>query len=139
KFFVKGENRKKRTKAAVGDEALNQQKFAYAQRWLRPLLYTVRVGFNTADRKGQAFIAAKSHLLNNALSIEDGKIVIDPALVKVSVGDLPLPENIQLEVQSDQSFKITWEPSNRSWNDQIMISAYNIGEGDLKRGYEGEA
>src|SRR5688500_9895754 len=73
---------KKRTKPPTEKEALNRQKFAAAQAWLRPLKAALRVGFKGYNVTFQGFAAAKSYLMRNALTVVDGKIVIDPSLVK---------------------------------------------------------
>ncbi len=43
-------------------------------------------------KPAQGFAAAKSYLMNNAMEVLDGKIIINPELVKVSSGSLPLPK-----------------------------------------------
>lgn len=117
---------KKRTKAAKAGEILNRKKFAAAQKWLKPLTPFVRVGFKGYNERFQGFVAAKSWLMKNCIQVEDGEIRIDPALVKISSGDLPLPENIQCSQQAKNTFRISWTPSReRGFEyDQAMAVAY---------------
>lgn len=101
---------KPRTKAPTEKEALNREKFAAAQKWLKPLLQSVRIGFKGYNEKFQGFAAAKSYLMNNALQVVDGKIVIYPELVKVSSGSLPLPQKIECTFQEPDMFCFNWTP-----------------------------
>ncbi|MES3017858.1 MAG: DUF6266 family protein [Bacteroidota bacterium] len=101
---------KRRTKAPTEKEALNREKFAVAQHWLQPLLQSVRIGFKGYNEKFQGFAAAKSYLMNNAMEVLDGKIIINPELVKVSSGSLPLPKNIECTFQEPGTFCFNWTP-----------------------------
>jgi hypothetical protein len=53
---------------------------------------------------------------------------IDPALVKVSSGDLPKPENIAVSFTETGHLKFTWNPAyvDLRGNDQIMMLAYDV-------------
>jgi hypothetical protein len=118
----------KRTKPARKKEAANRQKFAKAHEWLQPLLDFVRTGFKGYSDKVEGFNAAKSHLLKNAFEVKDGESVINPALVKVSVGDLPLPENITIATAPDQ-IRFSWDTGSIDFYnqyDQAMVLAYDI-------------
>jgi hypothetical protein len=102
---------KKRTKKPKEGETLNRRKFAAAQAWLQPVTDFVRVGFKGYNERFQGFTAAKSWLMKNCIQIIDGEIVIDPSLVKISSGNLPLPENIQCSVQEPNTLRISWTPA----------------------------
>jgi len=91
-LYIKGPY-KHRTKNISEKEKLNRRKFAAAQFWLSPLLDFVRIGFKGYSKKGEGFIAAKSYLFKNALKVDNNDIIIDPALVKLSFGDLPMSAN----------------------------------------------
>ena len=118
---------KKRTKAPKPGEILNRKKFAAAHAWLRPITEFVRVGFKGYDQRFQGFVAAKSWLMKNCIEVIDDEIRIDPALVKISSGDLPLPENIQCSLQAENTFRISWTPAwERGFlSDQAMVMAYD--------------
>lgn len=62
------------------------------------------------------------------IQVIDGKIVIDPALVKISSGNLHLSENIECTFQEPNTFRFTWTPSYREADtyDQLMVLAYDI-------------
>src|SRR5690242_11507600 len=85
---------KKRTIPAHKMEQLNRNKFAMAHQWLQPITFFVRAGFKGYTDTVEGFLAAKSYLLKNAFEGVGDELVINPALMKVSYGDLPLPTNI---------------------------------------------
>lgn len=119
---------KQRTKPPTEKEAFNQKKFAVAQEWLKFLRNFVRAGFKGYNDRFQGFVAAKSYLMKNALTVVDGEIFIDPALVKISSGNLPVPENLECTFQEPDTFRFTWTPS--LWEthgyDQLMALVYDI-------------
>ncbi|WP_411275282.1 DUF6266 family protein [Daejeonella sp.] len=121
---------KRRTKAPTKDEAFNREKFAVAQRYLRSLIYYVKPGFKGYNPRFQGFAAAKSYLMRNALKVIDGKIVIDPALVKISFGNLRLPDDIKCEFQEPDIMRVTWKPSGIGASDQAMILFHNTEAAD---------
>ncbi|OYZ32050.1 MAG: hypothetical protein B7X86_06245 [Sphingobacteriales bacterium 17-39-43] len=122
---------KKRTKKPKEGEILNRKKFAAAHAWLLPLLDFVRVGFKGYNERFQGFAAAKSWLMKNCMQVIDGEIRIDPALVKISSGNLPLPENIQCSVQEPNTLRISWTPARERGflYDQAMVLAYQMEDG----------
>lgn len=119
---------KKRTKNISVKEKLNRQKFAMAQAWLRPLLPFVRVGFKGYSETVEGYLAAKSWLLHHCFIFEGLDMTIDPALMKVSYGSLPLPENIAVAQIETGVLQFSWDPGTRgaSGSDQVMLLAYDI-------------
>jgi hypothetical protein len=118
-----------------GGEKTNRSKFAMSQAWLQPIIDFVRVGFKGYSPTVEGFLAAKSYLSKHAFEVTDADVRINPALVKISMGELPLPENISVTQTVDHTLQITWDASNRKGfglDDQVMILAYDI---DNKRGY----
>src|SRR6266702_4053124 len=81
---------KPRTKPPRENETANRNKFAMAQFWLKPVVKFVREGFKGYSPLSEGFVAAKSYLLKNAFEGVAPDISINPALMKVSFGDLPL-------------------------------------------------
>jgi hypothetical protein len=119
---------KKRTKKPKEGEVLNRKKFAAAHVWLLPIKDFVKVGFKGYNERFQGFAAAKSWLLKNCIQVIDGEIRIDPALVKISSGNLPLPENIECSVQEPNTLRISWTPKRERgfMYDQAMVLAYRL-------------
>jgi hypothetical protein len=131
--FMKGLY-KKRTEPPTEKEAFNRQKFAVAQAWLAPLTRMVRAGFKGYNERFQGFAAAKSYLMKNALQVTDGEISIDPSLVKISSGNLHLPENIQCTFDEPDIFRFTWTPSwlEADAYDQPIVLLYDIEHGEIR-------
>jgi len=125
--YVKGLY-KKRTLKVTEKELANRKKFAAAQAWLAPILEFVRVGFRGNSQRSQGFVAAKSWLLKNAFVRDVEKLRVDPALVKVSSGDLPNPSDISVSWTENRDLKFTWNTANdgSGFSDQIMMLAYDV-------------
>jgi hypothetical protein len=110
----------------------SRNKFAMAHNWLKPVLPFVREGFKGYSATTEGFLAAKSYLLRNAFEGSSDKPVINPALVKVSYGDLLLPENITAVKIEDNQIQFTWDTTDLNKNnrfDQVMMLAYDIENG----------
>ena len=123
---------KKRTKNISNKELENRRKFALSQEFLQPLLEVVRVGFKDFSPRSEGFVAAKSHLLLHAMEGEGADRVINPALVKISHGDLPLSGNISVSLTEPGRLQFTWDTAyvegghNR---DQVLLLAYDVDKG----------
>jgi hypothetical protein len=129
--YVKGAY-KSRTKKISKNELANRQRFKLAQKILQPLLYFVRIGFAGYSDRSYGFIAAKSHLLKNAMQDDQGNPVINPALVKLSHGSLPLPDSIVVSKIEPDTIEFSWDVSvNREASsfDQAMMVAYDFEKG----------
>ena len=93
------------------------------------MLNFLRVGFKGYSEPSEGFVSAKSYLLKNVLNVVDNKVIIDPALVKVSYGDLPMSENAAFNLSGPKEINFTWnyEGMNKSFDkDQVLLLAYNI-------------
>lgn len=126
--YVKGPY-KKRTKRVSKKELANRNKFAAAQHWLQPVLAFVREGFKGYSQRAQGFVAAKSWLLKNAFEGTGPEASINPALVKLSFGDLPLPGDIAVGLSAPGKLEFTWDPATVAGThpkDQVMLVAYDI-------------
>ena len=126
--YVKGPYRK-RTKVVSEKEIANRKKFALAQAWLKPLLDFVRVGFKGYSARSEGFVSAKSVLLNNAFEADGENRHINPALVQVSFGTLPLPASISAGHITADGLQFTWDPNvpdGAHAKDQVMMLAYDV-------------
>src|SRR5688572_15146107 len=90
KYYIKARPHG-RTKKISALEQTNRKKFAVSQLWLRPLKLFLRVGFKGYSPLVEGFVAAKSYLLKNAIRVDGLEVSVNPALVKLSHGDLQLP------------------------------------------------
>jgi hypothetical protein len=126
----------KRTIPAHKDEQLNRNKFGMAHRWLQPVIDFVRAGYKGYTPTVEGFLAAKSYLLKNAFEGEGTDMVINPAFMKVSYGDLPLPENITATKTAPNELQVSWDAVKKDYNpnafDQVMILAYDIENGEAE-------
>lgn len=124
----------KRTKPARKNEQLNRNKFAMAHWWLKPVKGFVRMGYKGYSATVEGFIAAKSYLLKNAFESDGDTMVVNPALMKVSYGDLPLPHNITAVKSAPDQLQVSWDAVDKDFHpnafDQVMILAYDIENGE---------
>lgn len=114
---------KPRSSQTTEIEAKNRSKFATAHAWLQPLLVFLRTGFAGYSATTVGFNAAKSYNLKNAMI--QGEVV--PDLVKVSYGDLPLPETLEVALLEDK-LQVNWSTgyiAGASDKDQLMLLAYH--------------
>ncbi len=92
----------------------------------------MREGFRGYTPTVEGFVAAKSYLLLNAFEGEQSDIRINPALVKLSHGDLPLSANIAVSQIEGGTVHFTWDGANvegGNARDQVMLLAYDIENG----------
>jgi hypothetical protein len=132
---------RKRTIPAHEMEQLNRNKFALAHRWLQPVTDFVRAGYKGHTPTVEGFLAAKSYLLKNAFEGDGADMVINPALMKVSYGDLPLPENLAAVKSAPNELQVSWKGSDKSQPDaydQVMILAYDIENGESEETITGQ-
>ena len=129
--YIKAAHAKKRKK---NNKPLseNQSRFSTAHYWLQPLLNFVRVGYKDYKRSGE-FNAAKSYVMNNAIENTGSDFAINPALVKLSQGDLPLSADIAVAKSGADKLEFTWTFGGREEKgngaDQVMMVAYDAEKG----------
>ena len=130
--YMKG-TYKKRTGRASLQEKSNRNKFAMAQRWLKPVISFVREGFKNYSPTVEGFLAAKSWLLLHSFEGTQPDISINPALVKLSHGSLPLPAGIRVEKGAGNRLQFSWNPATTEGvhgKDQAMLLAYGAAGDD---------
>jgi hypothetical protein len=118
-----------RTEKISDKEKGNRVKFTKAQLWLKPIIKFVRVGFKGYTPTWEGFVAAKSHLMKNAMEGTGAAAIINPAKVKVSFGDLSLSPNIAVSLVENNKLQFTWDtgPVDQGTSrDQVMLLAYDI-------------
>ena len=118
-----------RTAPPTQKEIANRKKWAMAHAWLKPVTEFVREGFKGYTDTVEGFIAAKSYLLKNAFEGSAPELIINPALVKVSSGELPLPQHITVTQNANKELEFTWDTNDIEYAnkyDQVMLLAYDI-------------
>ena len=125
--YIKAAHRKKPVKRTP-DEALNQSSFSKLHFWLLPILPFLREGFRDYSETVFGFNAAKSFNLRNAFKGDRSNKELDPSLIQVSEGDLPLPSYASVEKSGDFTLQFTWDPFSETFDarrDQAMLLAYD--------------
>lgn len=67
----------------------------------------LRVGFKNYSPKSQGFVSAKSYLYKHALKVDGDTISVDPGLMKISFGSLPISENAAVSVTGTKELTFT--------------------------------
>ncbi|MBO9203546.1 MULTISPECIES: DUF6266 family protein [Niastella] len=133
---------RKRTSLPSAGELATRKKWAISQHWLKPVTDFVRIGFKGYSAKSEGFVAAKSYLLKNALEGEGENLFINPAKMKLSWGDLSLPNNLQMTRLAGKLLQFTWDPKFSDdishGGDQIMMLAYNVEKEKVKEKLYGQ-
>lgn len=107
------------------NELAAKQRFAAAHRFLSPMLNYLREGFRHQLKKG--YNGAKSYTLLNAMEGEPMESGVNPELVQVSMGELPLSADLAVSYL-DGEMIFTWsteKPTGASIYDQVMPLAYH--------------
>lgn len=121
---------KPRTSPPGKMEMANRKKWALSQSWLQPITQFVQIGWKGYSHKSEGFIAAKSYLLKNAFEVVANDVVINPALAKLSSGELPLPTTIKVTQKENGVVQFTWDKKfdyeKAHAGDQILMLAYNV-------------
>ncbi len=110
------------------NELVAKERFATAHRFLKPMLAYLREGFRHQVKQG--YNGAKSYTLLNAMAGDPMQSYVNPELVKLSLGDLPLPEDLAVTA-ADGELIFTWNPAKPeggSLYDQLMPMAYHPNE-----------
>ncbi|WP_316817387.1 DUF6266 family protein [Pedobacter nyackensis] len=113
------------------NELLNMAKFKLVQDHLTPLKDFLRVGFKDYGTKMGGYRSAISYTRKIALVSDDAGFYIDPALLKVSGGNLPQAVNPVAIFEDPMHVKFTWDITNISSEyraDQAMLLIYDVSD-----------
>lgn len=120
-----------RTEGFSEKQLQSQYIFRLTQDWLRPIMHFVKIGFKGYTQTNEGVTAAKSYLSHHALNKAGYESTIDPSRMLVSYGDLPLSEDIQVQLTAEKELQFSWNPTvTRAMAplDQVMLLAYNVEE-----------
>ena len=117
---------KKRTKFTE-KELINQAKFKLVQDYLRPIKELLTVGYKGYFTKTGGYRAAVAYTRKYTLVADDAGFYIDPALFKISGGDLEPALNPQVVLEDSGSLSFSWENTTGAKNsaDQLLVLVYN--------------
>lgn len=107
----------------------SQYIFRLTQDWLRPIMPFVKIGFKGYTQTNEGVTAAKSYLSHHALNKAGYESTIDASRMLVSYGDLPLSDNIQVQLTAQKVLQFSWDPAvtrDMAPLDQVMLLAYNV-------------
>ena len=108
----------------------NRGNFSLIHYWLKPLLEVVREGFKDYSVSNFGINAAKSVLTKRGLVKNGNDSYVDPSLVLLSFGDLPLSDSMEVELQGNELL-FSWDPATgtgMNGRDQAMLVAYDPGK-----------
>lgn len=116
---------KKRTKFTEA-EKINQAKFKLVQDYLQPIKALLSVGFKSYFTKTGGYRAAIAYTRKHALVTDDAGFYIDPALFRISGGELEPALNPTVAF-SEGSLLIKWDQSTNHANgaDQLLALVYD--------------
>jgi hypothetical protein len=139
KPVMRGLRKHKRT-GKEPDEEANQFTFRDLHHWLHPLIDFLRVGFKNYG-KSHAYNGAKSYNRIHAMEIVEETEVFNPSKVLVSYGDLPMPENLAVQL-TESGLECTWTiPAVSDFSadyDQLMLLAYDDQAGKARMKLTGQ-
>lgn len=110
------------------NEIANMAKFKLVHTCLDPLLSFLKVGFHNYGTKTGGYRSAVSHTRKVALLSDDAGFYIDPALLKVTGGDLPQAVNPVATFEDPMHVKFTWDTDDVTYEyaaDQVMLLVFN--------------
>lgn len=134
-FYVSGGRQLSRMKGRTGTTAntpavkSNRKGFGNIQLWLNPLKPVLELGFKNDIPHTGAQAHAFSFLSRNARTGKGAAAVIHPEKMRISIGDLPMPESASAELVG-QELVLTWDTSlsgsGASAYDQVLLAAYEV-------------
>lgn len=118
----------KRTKFTDA-ELLNQAKFKLVQDFLSPIKELLILGFKNYFTKTGGYRAAIAYTRKHTLISDEQGFYIDPALFKISGGDLAPALNPQVSVENQNTLLFQWDQAEAKSNahkaDQLLVLLYH--------------
>ncbi len=139
-YYIKG-LQKKTTKPRSPAQIAQQNKFAFAVHFLRPVKSLVDIGFSRINPGGATgYNMAISYTVQNAVNGSDPDYEIDyPSVVFCTKGKLALPGNIQMELDG-MNLRLTWDSSTSNYgssSDLVEILIHQPEMSDFQVGRDG--
>ena len=124
-FYMRSRVRTRKTLSQL--ELINQAKFKAVLNHLQPVKELVKAGFKDHYTKTGGYRAAFAYNRKHALASDDDGFYIDPALFRISGGNLPGAVDPVVDLENGQ-LEITWSnegvDTGRN-SDQMMVLAYD--------------
>jgi hypothetical protein len=118
-----------RRKKYTSNELVNQAKFKMVQDHLDPVKELIRAGFKKYYTESGGYRAALAYTRKVALVSDDAGFYIDPALFKISGGELAGAIDPRVTLVSGNQLHFSWDASGTDQDDradQMMVLAYDI-------------
>lgn len=126
KHFMR--SRPNRKKKFTGNELANQGKFKLVQEYLAPISDLVKVGFKDYFTPTGGYRGALSYTLKMAVVSDDAGVYVDPALFKISGGDLPPAADALVSLENGDKLNFSWNtsiPQGAKPSDQMILLVYD--------------
>ena len=127
KTFVRTKPRKRGKKRTEGEKN-NTTGFAKVQEWMKPIAPFIKIGFKDYGVSKVPYKSAVSYALNNAIQGTYPNQFVDPSLVRVTGGDLPMPEWANFVLEEAGIVRFNWDKGNldsKRSKDQAMLLVYS--------------
>ncbi|MFC3199714.1 DUF6266 family protein [Parapedobacter deserti] len=113
------------------EQLIHRVRFAAAVAFAKPISYVFNVGYGKlAKQKLTGYNLAVRQIYNEAIIGEHPDVSVDPALVRISAGDLVRPLNPAAEALPGQVLRVSWRDStqerrNMDHSDLAIVVAYS--------------
>jgi len=113
------------------EQLMHRVRFAAAVVFAKPISYVFNVGYGKlAKQKLTGYNLAVRQIYKEAIIGEHPDVSVDPALVRISEGDLVRPRNPAVEALPGQVLRLSWVDHTRpgikaDHSDRVIAVAYN--------------
>lgn len=118
----------RRRKKYTPGELLNQAQFKMVQDHLQPIKELIKAGYKHYYTKGGGYRAAFAYTRKMAVVTDDAGSYIDPALFKISGGELEGAVDPTVSLESGNLLSFNWDVSGVTQTDgadQMMVLVYD--------------
>ena len=125
------------------EQLMHRVRFAAAVAFAKPISFVFNAGYGKlAKHKLTGYNLAVRQIFKEAIVGEHPDVSVDPALVRISEGDLVRPRNPQVEVLPGQVLRFSWIDHTRrgikaDHSDRTIVVAYNPAKAEYQYDTEG--
>src|SRR5690606_18007786 len=118
------------------EQLIHRVRFAAAVTFAKPISYVFNVGYGKlAKQKLTGYNLGVRQIFKEAIVGEHPDVSVDPALVRISAGDLVRPRNPTVEALPDQTVRLTWVDHTRDGikadhSDRVIAVVYNAAKAE---------
>ncbi len=132
-------------RAITEDQLMHRVRFACAVNFAKPISFVFNVGYGKLAKQNlSGYNLAVRQVFKDAIVGDYPNVEVDPALVRISEGDLVRPRNPALEVLPGQVLRFTWIDHTRrgikaDHGDRVIVVAYNPAKAEYQYDTDGAA